>query len=340
VTRRRTPASGQRLFRQTSRPERIGSLTSIEDPPATSAVRVRDGAVEAQPRASRVRPALISVIIPVRNGEPHLSAQLASLCAQTYDGRWEVVAVDNGCTDRSIETIGGWRDRLPALVVVDARARRGLNHARNMGAAAARGDFLAFCDADDVTAPGWLEALARAAEHADLVGGAVEFRELNGDLQRAWQPTDPLDSLPSSYGFMPSAPGGNCGIWADVARAIGWDESFRFGSSDIDFVWRVQLAGYRVAFAPGALIRVRFRPTLWSIARQYFKYGVSEPQLFRRWRRHGMERDLRRARANWLWLARSLPLLLNAGGRGRWLRVAAMCCGRICGSLRWRVVYL
>jgi GT2 family glycosyltransferase len=239
-----------------------------------------------------------------------------------------------------MQIVESWRNRLPALVVVDARTRRGLGHARNAGAAAARGDFLAFCDADDVTAPGWLDELAGAAPHGDLVGGAIEQEELNGRLQRAWQPSDPLTSLLSSYGFMPYPPGGNCGIWADVAREIGWDESYTFGSSDIDFGWRAQLAGYRVAFAPGALIRRRFRITLRSTVKQYFRYGVSEPLLFRRWRRHGMGRDTGEAFGMWRWLALSLPLLRSETGRGHWLRVAALCCGRICGSLRWRVVYL
>jgi glycosyltransferase involved in cell wall biosynthesis len=87
------------------------------------------------------------VVIPIRNGEAYLDAQLAALAAQAYDGAWEVIAVDNGCTDRSIEIVESWREGLPALVVADARDRRGLNYARNRGAAAATGDFLAFCDA-------------------------------------------------------------------------------------------------------------------------------------------------------------------------------------------------
>jgi glycosyltransferase involved in cell wall biosynthesis len=288
----------------------------------------------------RGQPAHVSVVIPIRNEEEHLDAQLASLAAQTYDRSWEVVAVDNGCTDRSIEIAESWRDRLPSLVVVDARDRRGLNYARNAGAAAAGGDFLAFCDADDVTAPTWLEALVSAGATADIVGGPVEMEELNDELQRAWQPTDSLTSLPASYGFMPYAPGGNCGIWADVARELGWDESFRFGASDIEFGWRAQLAGYRVIFAPGALIQHRFEATIRSTFTQYFRYGVSEPHLFKIWGRHGMDRNLGEAVSTWRWLAASLPMLKRKSTRGRWVRVAGLCCGRICGSLRWRSAYL
>jgi glycosyltransferase involved in cell wall biosynthesis len=279
------------------------------------------------------------VVIPIRNGEAYLDAQLAALAAQAYDGAWEVIAVDNGCTDRSIEIVESWREGLPALVVADARDRRGLNYARNRGAAAATGDFLAFCDADDVAAPHWLQALADAAPGADLIGGAMEQKDLNGRLQREWQPTDPIASLSNCYLFMPFPPGGNCGIWADVAREVGWDEAFRFGASDIDFGWRLQLAGYTLGFAPDALIQRRFKPTMSTTVKQYFRYGVSEPHLFKRWSRHGMPRDLVGARRQWRWLARSLPQLRSEGGRGEWLRVAAQCLGRICGSVRWRTLY-
>ena len=304
------------------------------------ASRDRGGAVKRRSAPSRSRPTKISVVIPIRNGEAHLGAQLAALAAQTYDGPWEVVVVDNGCTDRSIKIVESWRGRLPALVVVDARDRRGLNYARNEGAAAARGDFVAFCDADDVVGPRWLASLARAAARADLVGGPMEQTELNDQLQRAWRPSHPITELANWYLFMPFPPGGNCGIWADAAREVGWDEVFRFGASDIDFGWRVQLAGYRVAFAPGALIQRRFRPTIWSTVKQYFRYGVSEPHLFRLWGPHGMPRDFGKAFRTWRWLARSFPQLKSEGSRGQWLRVAAQCLGRICGSLRWRVLYL
>jgi len=281
----------------------------------------------------------VSVVIPIRNEEEHLEAQLASLAAQTYDRPWEVVAVDNGCTDRSMEIVESWRDRLPALLVVDARERRGLNFARNMGAAAARGDFLAFCDADDVTAPTWLGELVRAAATADIVAGPVEMEQLNDELQRAWQSTESLSSLSTCYGFLPYTPGGNCGIWADVAREVGWDESYRFGASDIEFSWRAQLAGYRMTFAPGALIQYRFKPTVRSTFAQYFRYGVAEPHLFKVWRRYGMERDLREAVDIWRWLVTNLPSLRSRAGRGRWAQVAGLRCGRICGSLRWRAAF-
>ncbi|MET8542306.1 glycosyltransferase family A protein [Kitasatospora sp. NPDC004799] len=66
-------------------------------------------------------------------------------------GPWEVV-VDNRSSDDTVATALRWADRLPDLRVVAAPTRAGINHARNAGATAARGDVLVFCDADDTLA--------------------------------------------------------------------------------------------------------------------------------------------------------------------------------------------
>src|SRR4051794_16576472 len=112
-------------------------------------------------RATRAAPRLLTVVLPVRDAEAYLAEQLAALGRQTYTGEWEVVVVDNGCTDGTLAVVDAWRARLPDVRVV-AAPRRGLNRARNAGAAAARGELLAFCDADDVVCDGWLTALVDA----------------------------------------------------------------------------------------------------------------------------------------------------------------------------------
>src|SRR5436190_565499 len=153
--------------------------------------------------------------MPVLNGETHVADQLAGLSAQTYAGAWELVVADNGCSDRTIGIVESWRPRLPSLTIANARARRGLNHARNAGARAARGDFLAFCDADDVAGPDWLEAMAEAATGADIVGGRLEWEALNDPVVRAWRPQAPMTDLLVGHGFLRYAPG-------DRARPVGF----------------------------------------------------------------------------------------------------------------------
>jgi glycosyltransferase involved in cell wall biosynthesis len=283
------------------------------------------------------------VIMPVRNAQEHVGEQLAALAAQTYRGKWELVVVDNGSSDRSIDIVRTWSGRLPSVQVVDASRKRGLNRARNAGASAARGDFFAFCDADDVATPGWLEAMAAAAPEADILGGPLDFDTLNSPLLRSWRPPKELwTDFPTGYGFLPYVAGGNCAIWASVARELRWDESFVFGSSDQEFSWRAQQAACRLTFVPEAIIQLRYRARLSQLARQYFRYGSSGAQLFRVFRDSGMPRsDSREALEAWLWILTRMPLLWRSPThRGRWTRMAGMRAGRAVGSIRHRTLYL
>jgi glycosyltransferase involved in cell wall biosynthesis len=289
----------------------------------------------------RPAPALVSVVVPVRNGERHIGEQLEALSRQTYRGGWELVVVDNGCEDSTLEIVERWRPRLPAVRVVDASDRRGLNYARNRGAQAAAGDLLAFCDADDVVVERWLEALAEAARDADLVGGSLDMDALNDALVQVWRSDRSVVGLHLRDGFLPVAPGGNSAVWRDVALAVGWDESFRFGSSDVEFSWRLQLAGYRIAAADDAVVYLRFRRTLVATTRQAFLYGQSDAQLFRRFRALGVQgTDPRETLRIWRRQLATVGDLRSEPSRGRWLRTSVRCVGRAVGSVRWRVLYL
>lgn len=91
---------------------------------------------------------LISVLIPVFNGERHIAAAVESVLAQR-DVAIELIVVDDGSRDRTpsiLKEYGG------ALRVV-SQPNRGLAAARNAGLAAARGEFLALFDADDICEP-------------------------------------------------------------------------------------------------------------------------------------------------------------------------------------------
>jgi glycosyltransferase involved in cell wall biosynthesis len=289
---------------------------------------------------ARTKPALISVVVPVRNEEAYLAEQLTALSEQSYEGPWELVVVDNGSTDATLEVVERFRSRFADVVIVAASARKGLNYARNAGFTAAHGDLLVFCDGDDVVAKGWLAAMAAAAGEADLVGGASSGEELNDSSTPAWRSRPPMSSLPVKHGFLPHASGGNCAVWRDVAGRFMWDEAFSFGSSDIEFSWRVQLAGYRLGFAPDAILHRRYRQGLLAMIRQSYSYGRSDAQLYRRFRQHGMKRrSFREARQSWRRLLATAGDLTN-DRRGRWLRVAARDVGRLAGSLRWRVLFL
>ena len=296
----------------------------------------------AATRASAPDP-MISVVVPARNSAGVIEGQLAALAAQGHDGAWEVIVADNGSTDGTADVARSWVDRLPNLRVVSAGERVGINHARNAGAAQANGAFLLFCDADDEADPGWLTAMAEAATRCDAVGGALEKRTLNHPTVVEWRPPLIMTELPVMAGFLPRPVGANCGVRADLWRQLGgFDEEYAVGATETEFFWRLQLGGHQVCFVPEAVMHYRFRPGLRAHARQFFRFGVARVRLYRDFRSSGMPGRRFGALARDLaWLGRhTFDLVRGSGPRGRWVGQAAAVCGRVVGSVRYRLVYL
>jgi glycosyltransferase involved in cell wall biosynthesis len=294
----------------------------------------------------REPPTLVSVVIPARNAAATIVETLAGLAAQTYTAATEIVVVDNGSTDGTSTIVeDAATERGLSVRIIPAIERPGVAYARNAGALAAGGDFIAYCDADDVPAPGWLEALVAAASNADLVGGRLDLEALNaGRSDETPSPEGfPIDALPKPFGFLAYAPSCNFGIWKEALRAAGgWNEAFDSGGEDADLCWRAQLAGNTLAFAPDAVVRFRLRSSTRDIARQAYRDGTTMPHLYAGFAGAGMpRRPLSRAAASWAWIVLAAPTALLPGTRRvRWVRRASQHWGRLVASVRYRVLFL
>ncbi len=97
---------------------------------------------------------LVSVIIPTYNRAGWVSQAVDSVLTQTFSD-FELLVVDDGSTDATLEALAPYGGRLTFL---RTRRNRGVAAARNLGTAAARGEWLAFLDSDDLWRP---EKLAR-----------------------------------------------------------------------------------------------------------------------------------------------------------------------------------
>lgn len=227
-----------------------------------------------------------SVIIAAYNEEATLGAQLKALSHEDSAHPFEILVCDNGSTDGTAALVRQMAGSLPELRLVDASARRGPAAARNIGAAAARGKLLLFCDADDVIAPGWVNALCDAAANADLVAGTLEGRLLNRDHRAAvsWEVSSEI-----TVAWWPRYPAGatsNMAVRTSVFHAVGgFDEPLRTGE-DIDLCWRVQLAGYSFARSRAAVVHSRQREGRRAVFRQAFSYGAGHRALRVKYRQH------------------------------------------------------
>jgi glycosyltransferase involved in cell wall biosynthesis len=101
----------------------------------------------------------VSIITPFLNAGPFIEESIKSVLSQTYDD-WELLLVDDGSTDASTEIALKYAATHPhklRYLSHEHRQNRGASASRNLAARHARGEYLAFLDADDVYLPRKLE---------------------------------------------------------------------------------------------------------------------------------------------------------------------------------------
>lgn len=284
---------------------------------------------------------LVSVVIPVRNGTATLGAQLEALACQRAAPPFEIVVSDNGSTDGLPDFLLAFSARLPELDIrrVDSSAKSGVSYARNQGIRHARSDIILICDSDDLVCATWVRSMAEALETYDGVGGSLDEVALN-------PPSSPMlafatSSLPVAFGFLPYPVGANCGVRRTVWQALdGFDESYLLGGEEVDFFWRLQLAGYKLGFVQDAVIAYRHRTGLRDNIRVAFWRGVSCCQLAVRFRSQIPSQSALVIARKWAGLFLRIPFLLKSNRRLGYLRLIAHHVGLIVGSLRYRIIVL
>lgn len=284
----------------------------------------------------------ISIIIPALDAAEFIQEQLDALLEQDAPDATEIVIADNGSVDGTQAIVQRVAQRDGRIRLVDASVRPGAANARQYGTAAARGELLLYCDADDIVGPNWIAAFAAALDEGDAAGGRVDHTRLNPPEIRRWRGGSDMTSLPTSLGFLPYALSGNFAVRRAALDAVGgWDLSME-NAEDVDLSWRLQINGFRLVYAPEALLHYRHRRTAEALWRQLIAYGRGEALLLRRFRTHGAKpyrsgTVLRR----YFYIVTRLPYLaLGRSSRGSWVTVAAPAWGRLRGSLRHRVLCL
>ena len=125
----------------------------------------------------------ISVVVPAYNAAVYLPHAIDSVLAQTYPD-WEIVIVDDGSTDNTCAVVDSYRPTLQDKLQYIHQPNRGVSAARNTGIRAARGQFIALLDGDDVWLPHRLERGLKALD-ADSAAGLVHARVARIDTQGA-----------------------------------------------------------------------------------------------------------------------------------------------------------
>lgn len=230
---------------------------------------------------------LVSYVIPNYQGEKLLPACLDSVFSQKTGLDYEVIVVDDSSTDGSTELVAGSYGQV--RLIVNGR-NQGCAASKNIGAAEARGEYIAFLDNDIELDPGWLEAMIKrfelegsrlgiCASHI-LINGYTSLLNSTGGLINllgyAWdrgifgQDTD-------SYALNTRV------MWACAAAMIvrtsifeeigGFDSVYEYLFDDVDLGWRMNILDYGVAYEPRA-IAYHHQGTVqgWKLIRRLYLY--------------------------------------------------------------------
>lgn len=218
----------------------------------------------------------VSVILVNYNGFRHLDACLRSLMQQDYPAELlEVVLIDNGSSDESIPFI---EKNYPKVRLIRNAQNVGFSPAVNQGAREAKGEYIALMNNDAYAAPNWISELVKVLERrkdqggvciasrmldwygkrVDFDGGGVSFYGYGVQLHYNL-PADRVKAAERKLLFA-------CGGAMLIERAVflkvgGFDEQFFAYFEDVDFGWRLWIAGYEVWFAPEAVVYHRHHGT-------------------------------------------------------------------------------
>ena len=288
----------------------------------------------------------LSVILPSHNGEETIGAQLEALARQQWQGEWELVFVDNRSTDGTRALVESYRGRLPRLRVVSADERNGISYALNRGIEESRGTSIVICNDDDEVAPGWLAAMGDALRMHEVVAGSLEHQRLSQDWTIAVRGRPQSDGLPE-WGLLPYFPfafGATIGVRRSLHDAIGgFDEELAFAGEDMDYSWRLQLAGAEIRFVPEAVTHYRTRSDLPGLWRQAYNYGVGNVLVYRKHRALGLPpapHPWRVGLRAWLGLGRRLLLAWSKARFALFVWHLGLRMGMLRASVQHRVVFL
>jgi glycosyltransferase involved in cell wall biosynthesis len=232
----------------------------------------------------------VSVIVPVFNEERRIPDCIEALFAQTYPReRYEVLIVDNGSTDATRQIVQAY----PVTLLTEERAQSSYA-ARNRGLRRARGQVLAFTDADCTPVPVWLEEGIRAlrSRSADLVGGNVRFvYSPRPDGAEIW---DSLTNMQIEQNIRERGVAKTANLFAraTVVEDVGlFPEDLRSGG-DVIWVASAVRKGFRLVYAPDAEVAHPAR-RLGPLLIKQIRVGRGQSQI---WREDGLPLRKRAAR--------------------------------------------
>jgi glycosyltransferase involved in cell wall biosynthesis len=221
----------------------------------------------------------ISVIVPVFNGGNTIERCVSALKRQRTERAFEIIVVDDGSTDGSLQRIMD-----PDIRVVE-QANKGPAAARNLGIERSRGEIVLFTDADCEPLEDWIEEMARPLTDPQISGvkGSYLTRqnqiiprfvqleyEAKYERMKRYRYIDFIDTYSAAF------------VKKDFLNVGGFDSEFPTASvEDQEFSFRMWERGYRMVFNPNAKVYHTHSHTLWRYIKKKFSIGYWKARVLR-----------------------------------------------------------
>jgi cellulose synthase/poly-beta-1,6-N-acetylglucosamine synthase-like glycosyltransferase len=198
------------------------------------------------------------VIIPCYNAEKTIGKTLKALTKQNFDKPYEILVVDDGSNDRTVEIVKEFAKKFKNIYVF-SNPHRGPAYQRNFGAKKAKGKIIVFTDSDCIPTKNWLKEMVKPFEDDQIVGVQGTYRTLNKnkiiarfegyeiekrhERMKRQKYIDFIGTFSAAYR-------------RDVFLKFGgFDTSFPMASGeDPELSYRIAKAGYKMVFNPRAIV--------------------------------------------------------------------------------------
>lgn len=239
----------------------------------------------SQPHTELALP-LVSVIVPTFNGEATLSALLESLEGQNYPrDRMQILIADDASTDGTAVVLQRHRGELE---VVRQSVNRGSYAARNVALERARGEIIAFTDADCRPDSNWILEGVRAlqAQGGGLVAGSVTMSPVN--QRSAIQCYDQAFGIQQKFFALRQRFGATANLFVDyrvLEKVSAFDERLRSGG-DKAFCDACTAAGLPLSYAPESRVLHEPRTTMHELSIKQKRVALGHVRIFPPWSRY------------------------------------------------------
>jgi GT2 family glycosyltransferase len=214
----------------------------------------------------------VSIVIPTFNGVSRIGNCLDALLKQVAGRDVEILVVNDGSTDDTATVVASY---LGVRLLTQANA--GPAAARNLGASEARGGILLFTDDDCVPVPGWLDAMLAPFDDPEVVGAKgiyctnqkslaarfvqIEYEERYNLMSRLHN-IDFIDTYSAAFRR------------ERFLEISGYDTSFPVAcAEDIELSYRMSALGWKMKFAPAAIVYHTHPDTFWCYLKKKYKFA-------------------------------------------------------------------